>query len=646
MVSDGELIWQASKNRQQASHIYRFAEWLGERHRGINFHNYRELHSFSINSPALFWQACAEYSGLRWQERPRSVYVNPTGGMLTARWFSGAKLNYCQNLLVGDSDAPAVIGYVEGRDTVEELSYRQLTRQVANCAAALRRVGVNKGDVVAGVLANVNKTVVIALATSALGAVWSSCSPDFGVDALGERLGQIAPKLIFYTPAYIYGGKLYDCRAKIQQVVKQLGGNIRLLAVDHLGEFAGYDDYEELVADEEDQELEYCPCDFADPLFILFSSGTTGRPKCIVHSVGGTLLQHKKELLIHGDLDDDDRLLFYTTCGWMMWNWQLSALAVGCAIVLYEGAPHVPQVTNLWQVADQQEVTALGLSPRYLSLCRQRRVSYPAKLSKLRTIFSTGAPLTADHYRYVYQQVKEDVHLVSISGGTDILSCFVLGNVCLPVRVAEIQVKGLGMAVEVYDQQAQSVIDQRGELVCTKPFPAMPCGFLHDDDGQRFVETYFNFFQQRQVWRHGDFMMITADGGIRIYGRSDAVLNRHGLRLGTAEIYRQLQGIKSIIDAVAIDYQDGDDSQIVLFVKLAPNVCLDEALRMMINRSIATGLGKRYQPGRIVQVADIPYTLNGKKMELAVKQTFCGQEVTNRSAMANPEALSCFEKNR
>ena len=646
MVSEGELIWQASNERQRASHIYRFAEWLGERHQGIDFHNYQQLHNFSLSSPALFWRDCAEYSRIRWQRQPQSVYVNPTGGMRTARWFDGAKLNYCQNLLQGadNLDSLAVVSYIEGCDRAEELSYRQLTQQVTSCAAALRRAGINKGDVVAGVLANIDTTVVIALATSALGAVWSSCSPDFGVDAIGERLEQVTPKIIFYSPFYIYGGKVYDCRIKIQQVVERLTNDVQLVAVDHLDK-VDTDSYRQFVAGQQ-QELAYCPCDFADPLFILFSSGTTGRPKCIVHSVGGTLLQHKKELLIHGDLDDDDRLLFYTTCGWMMWNWQLSALSVGCSIVVYEGAPHVPRVTNLWQVADDNEVTALGLSPRYLGLCRQQQISYPAKLSKLQTIFSTGAPLTADHYRYVYQQIKEDLHLVSISGGTDIISCFVLGNVCLPVRVGEIQVKGLGMAVEVYDQQGNSVIAQRGELVCTRPFPAMPCGLLHDDDGQRFAETYLNYFPQRQVWRHGDFMMITADGGIRIYGRSDTVLNRHGVRLGTAEIYRQLQGIETIIDAVAIDYQRDDDSEIILFVKLADGVHLDEALQLAVNQSITEGLGKRYRPGRIVQVADIPYTLNGKKMELAVKQVFCRQEVTNRSAMANPESLSCFERDR
>ena len=644
---EGEIVWQADLARQKNSGMYRFATWLSEHFAelGYDFHRYDDLHRFSCDEAALFWRACADFCGFIWQREPEVTYRDADEGMQGRRWFPDARFNYCHNLLAhGDNDDVALYSYVEGLDGITTLSRRELRQDVARCVAVLRSLGVGKGDVVCGVLSNVPAAVIAALASAALGAVWSSCSPDFGAQGISDRLRQVDPKVIFYTTAYVYGHKRHDRRTEMRKVLAQFPHSYAI-AVAHLEDDAGADDalhFTELLAKAVSEELTYAAMTFADPLFILFSSGTTGAPKCIVHSGGGTLLQHLKEHVLHGDLGRGDRLMFYTTCGWMMWNWQLSALAAGCAVGLYEGAPHHPRITTLWDVAARSKSTAVGISPRYLDLCAQKKHNSLPVLPTLRTIFSTGAPLGNNHYRYIYTCVKQDVHLASISGGTDIIACFMLGNVLLPVRAGEIQGKGLGMAVEAWDSEGRSIVAAQGELVCTMPFVSMPLGFLHDAEGERFRAAYFNFFSNQEVWRHGDFITITAHGGIRMQGRSDAVLNPHGIRIGTAEIYRQLEQIDEIADAVVIDHQRGTDSSVVLFVVLQADQRLDAMLQQKIKHTVAAGLTSRHVPHTIMQVPDIPYTVNGKKMELAVKRALAGDHITNRAAMANPQAIDYF----
>jgi len=647
--NEGDIVWEADPERQQNSGMYRFAAWLSQRFpaRGYDFHNYPDLHRFSLAEADLFWRACADFCAFIWQRQPRLTYRDDDEGMLGRCWFPEARFNYCQNLLQrGADDDVALYSYVEGQEGIATVTRRQLRDDVARAVVVLRNLGVSKGDVVCGVLSNVPAAVVAALATAAIGAVWSSCSPDFGAQGISDRLAQIDPRVIFFTTACIYGQKRHDRRATMQKVLSKFPHS-HAVAVSHLDDDEGTGDalnFTALLADAACHPLTYAEMSFTAPLYILFSSGTTGVPKCIVHSGGGTLLQHLKEHIIHGDLGRGDRLMFYTTCGWMMWQWQLSALAVGTAIGLYEGAPHHPRTTKLWEVAARTASTAIGLSPRYLDLCGQKKSPALPALPALRTVFATGAPLGSSHYRYIYTCVKADLHLVSISGGTDIISCFMLGNVLLPVRVGEIQVKGLGMAVAAWNLAGESVVAAQGELVCTAPFVSQPCGFLHDPDGSRLRQAYFNFFPGHEVWRHGDFITVTTHGGIRMHGRSDAVLNPHGIRIGTAEIYRQLEQLTEIADAVVIDLPRGTDSRMILFVVLHNAQQLDAALQQKIKKTIATGLTPRHVPRTIVQVPDIPYTVNGKKMELAVKQALAGDTVHNRSAMANPQALDFFIK--
>ena len=644
---EGEIVWQADPVRQKNSGMYRFATWLNERYaaKGYNFHDYSELHRFSITEAGLFWRACADFCGFKWQREPSLTYHDDGGGLWGRKWFPEARFNYCHNLLErGDDDDVALYSYVEGHDGIATMSRRELRDDVARCVAVLRSLGVSKGDVVCGVLSNVPAAVIAALASAAIGAVWSSCSPDFGAQGISDRLQQVNPKVVFYTTAYVYGQKRHDRRAEMHRVLAKFSRSYAI-AVSHLADDGGEKGelvFADLLSNAVAAELTYVEMAFADPLFVLFSSGTTGVPKCIVHSGGGTLLQHLKEHVLHGDLGNRDRLMFYTTCGWMMWNWQLSALAAGCAVGLYEGAPHQPRTMTLWDVTARSKSTAVGISPRYLDLCAQKKSNAIPALPALRTIFSTGAPLGSNHYRYIYTCVKQDVHLASISGGTDIISCFMLGNVLLPVRAGEIQGKGLGMAVEAWDNEGKSIVETQGELVCTLPFVAMPLGFLHDKEGERFKQAYFNFFANREVWRHGDFITITAHGGIRMHGRSDAVLNPHGIRIGTAEIYRQLEQLDEITDAVVIDHQRGDDSSMVLFVVLRGEQQLDTALQQKIKQTIAAGLTPRHVPRTIMPAPDIPYTVNGKKMELAVKRALAGDKITNRAAMANPQAIDYF----
>jgi acetoacetyl-CoA synthetase len=562
-----------------------------------------------------------------------------------ARWFPDATLNYAENLLAPKHAGTALVFYSETGERLE-LSWDELRRQVASVASGLRALGVGRGDRVAGWLPNRPETVVAALATASIGAVWSSCSPDFGKRAVLDRFGQIAPKVLFATDGYFYNGKRIDCLDVVDEVVRQLPRLAAVFVVGYirkrpdLTKVAGARHFSELL--ETAAALEFTALDFADPLFILYSSGTTGAPKCIVHGVGGTLLQHQKEHVLHTDIRAGDVVFFFTTCGWMMWNWLLSTLACGATVVLFDGAPFYPDPAALWRIAESESVKVFGTSARYLSALQTHGFS-PREhigLDALQSILSTGSPLAPASFDFVYANVKSDVQLASIAGGTDLISCFALGNPLRPVYRGELQCRGLGMAVQIYDEAGRAVVGKKGELVCTAPFPSMPVAFWNDPDGNKYRRAYFERFPN--VWCHGDYAELTVNGGVVIHGRSDAVLNPGGVRIGTAEIYRVVEQLAEIAECVAIDQEWQGDTRIVLFVRLAAGAVLDSSLQEKIRATLRAEASPRHVPAKIVAVEDIPRTINGKLVELAVRDVIHGREPGNLDALANPESLAHF----
>ncbi len=562
-----------------------------------------------------------------------------------ARWFPGARLNFAENLLRFQDDRPALVSVLESRGR-RQLSYRELARQTATLATRLAGLGVGPGDRVAGWLPNVPETVVAMLATASLGAVWSSCSPDFGLAGALDRFGQIEPKVLFAVDGYVYNGRRIDTTDKMRQAAERVATVTAVIWVSLLDAVpADAETFDAVVAVPADDDVPAPPFvqrAFDDPLYVLYSSGTTGKPKCIVHGIGGTLIQHLKEHRLHTDLRRDDVLFFFTTCGWMMWNWLVSGLATGATLVLYDGSPFRPRPATLMDLAERERITVFGASARYLSALAKagRRPATTHELSAMRMMLSTGSPLTADGFRYVYRDVKPDVHLASISGGTDLISCFVLGSPTLPVYEGEIQCAGLGMAVDVWDDAGRPVRGQKGELVCTRPFPSCPVGFWNDSGGERMHRAYFERFAG--VWAHGDFAERTEHDGFVIYGRSDAVLNPGGVRIGTAEIYAQVEQLDEIEEAICVGQDWDGDVRVVLFVVMRDGRVLDEALRARIRDVIRSNASPRHVPAKILEVADIPRTLSGKIVELAVRDVIHGREVTNTSALANPEALEQF----
>lgn len=632
-------IWSPQTARIEASHLKRFTEQFAPERQ-----DYAALHRWSIENPSHFWNAVASYTGLRVSHEATAI-VEDFDRMPGARWFVGAKLNYAENLLANDSDQPAIV-FVNERGDRRELSFTELRRQVGAIAKALKSFGVVSSDRVAGILPNSPECVVAALATASIGAVWSSCSPDFGSDSLLDRLGQIEPKVLFGVDGYNYAGKTLDCRPILQEVLDHLPSVENVVISNYLN--AGdppemraiTHTFEKLAA--RNAELEFTAVSFDHPLFIMFSSGTTGPPKCIVHSVGGTLLQHLKEHQLHTDIHAGDRVFYYTTCGWMMWNWLLSALASGASLILYDGAPLHPSPAVLWQLAADEEITIFGTSARYLSALEKRGYTPADDFSfpKLRAILSTGSPLAPSSFDFVYRQVKQDVMLASIAGGTDLISCFVLGNPMLPVYRGEIQCIGLGMDVRIFDSAGKEVVGQKGELVCGSAFPSMPIGFWNDPDGSRYRKAYFERYDS--VWHHGDFAELTEHGGIVMFGRSDATLNPGGVRIGTAEIYRVMEQLPEIVDSVVVGQVWDDDTRVVLFVQLSNGCELDEAIEQQIRNALRAAASPHHVPARIVAVADIPRTLSGKISERAVSDAVHGRPVANLTALANPDALAEF----
>jgi acetoacetyl-CoA synthetase len=623
--------------------------------------SYAELYRWSVMHPDEFWPRvwsffeviATERDGRQWDEVVRGIdRMAPPDDALGPRWFLGARLNFAENLLRYRDDRDAIVAWNEsGRQRV--ISYAELYAGVERVAAALRDRGIGVGDRIAGFMPNVPETVIAMLATASIGAVWSSCSPDFGVQGVLDRFGQIEPRVLFCTEQYRYAGKMVDLRERIREVVERIPA-IETVVVAPYGDAQSRksavpkaESWSDFKGPADAPPLEFVRLPFDNPLYILYSSGTTGLPKCMVHGGGGTLLQHLKEHALHTDIKRDDCVFYYTTCGWMMWNWLVSSLALGSTIVLYDGAPFSPKDESLWEMAEKERISVFGTSAKYLAMCEKNGV-VPAKthdLSALKTILSTGSPLAVHSFDYVYSKVKSDVHLASISGGTDIVSCFAGGNPIAPVYRGELQTRALGMAVHVFNEEGEAVVEEAGELVCTRPFVSMPVAFWNDPDSAKYRAAYFERYPN--VWRHGDWCELTEHDGMIIYGRSDATLNPGGVRIGTAEIYRQVEQLPEIVESVAIGQEIADDAsgdvRIVLFVRLREGFALDDSLRERIRRQIRANTSPLHVPKRIVQVADIPRTISGKISELAVRDVVHGRPVKNTEALANPEALRLYE---
>ena len=633
------VVWTPSQDQILNSNLKKFTEFV-EENTGKHFKSYDELHHFSISNPE-FWRFIIEFCKVE-GEWNGPIYEGEN--IFSAQWFPQSKLNFAENMLKNRSDNEALIFRCEDRIS-KTLSFAELYNQVSKTAQHLKELGVTKGDRVAGFLPNFAGSIVAMLATASVGAIWSSCSPDFGEQGVIDRFGQIEPKVLFCVDGYFYNGKTHNCLDKIKSFTARLPSLKQVVIFDYASlsniVINNSISYQEILENYEAIEIGFERVGFDHPLYIMYSSGTTGVPKCIVHGHGGTLVQHLKEHQLQTNISSGDRVFYFTTCSWMMWNWLVSALGTGATIMLYDGSPTYPDNTVLWQFADEEEFSHFGTSAKYIETLMKDDVNPSAifKLSNLKVICSTGSPLSAECYDYIYNNVGY-VHLASISGGTDIVSCFVLGVPNIPVRRGEIQGAGLGMAVEIWDDSGRVNRGERGELVCTKPFPSRPVKFWNDIDGRKYHAAYFDRFEG--VWAHGDFAEQTPDGGYIIYGRSDATLNPGGVRIGTAEIYRQVDRVKEVLESIVIGQIWESDTRIVLFVKLREGINLTETLADTIKKLIKNNCTSRHVPSKILQVEDIPRTKSGKIVEIPVRDIVHGREVKNKEALANPEALDYF----
>lgn len=647
-----KILWKPTKKQIQDSQMTEFTNYVND-HYQLSLQNYKELHTWSVQNIADFWQTFWDYSKIIHTGKIVSV-VDDDSKMPGAKWFSGIKLNFAENLLRYRDDKIALIFKGESSlpdsqaEKPQYITYKQLYDRVSILASAMRNAGVQPGDRIAGFLPNMPIAVIAMLASTSIGAIWSSCSPDFGIKGVLDRFQQIKPKILFTVDGYYYNGKKFNYLDKVKQIAEKLPSLINVVVnpyISHSVDLIGIPNgisYQNFINNSSNQELEFEQLPFDHPLYIMYSSGTTGMPKAIVHGAGGTLMQHLKELRLHTNLTCEDKIFYFTTCGWMMWNWLVSSLAVGATVVLYDGSPFYPDGNALWKMAEELGVTVFGTSAKYIASCEAAGIKprISADLSSLNTILSTGSPLSPESFDYVYRDIKKDVMLSSIAGGTDIISCFVLGNPNLPVYRGEIQCHGLGMDVHSYSSDENSIINTQGELVCTKPFPSMPIYFWNDPDGEKYRKTYFEEYPG--IWHHGDYISISDHGGVTMHGRSDATLNPGGVRIGTSEIYRVVENMEEIDDSLVIGQEWQGDERVILFVKLNDEYELDDNLIYKIKNTIKSNCSPRHVPAKILLTLDIPYTINGKKVEIAVKKIIHGKDVQNRDTLANPESLDYY----
>jgi len=640
------LLWEPSAERKAQANLTRFIDEVNSRWQaGCSDH--ASLYAWSVREPEKFWQSVWMFCGVV-GDMGAGPYLTEAARMPGARWFPAARLNFAQNLLRRRDHDAALVFWGENK-VRRRTTFSQLYDQVSVTAQALRAMGIKPGDRVAAFMPNMPDTVVALLATTSIGAIWSSCSPDFGAQGVLDRFGQIQPKVLFCVDGYYYSGKTHDTLPRIAEIVRKLPTLEKVVVIPYLiakpliGDIPKAVHAAAFTQGFKPGEIGFEQLPFDHPLCILYSSGTTGVPKCIVHGAGGTLLQHLKEHQLHSDLKRGERLFYFTTCGWMMWNWLVSGLASGATLLMYDGSPFYPNPSVLFDLADTENMNVFGTSAKYIDALAKLGVkpSKTHRLDSVKTMTSTGSPLVAESFDYVYASIKRDLLLSSISGGTDIVSCFVLGSPLLPVYRGELQCRGLGLKVEVYNDAGQSVVDEKGELVCSAPFPSMPVGFWNDAEGKKYRDAYFGRFPG--VWCHGDYMELTPRGTAVIYGRSDAVLNPGGVRIGTAEIYRQVEQLNEVVESLVIGQNWDNDVRVVLFVRLRDGLALDEALVKKIKTQIRANTTPRHVPAKIVQVADIPRTKSGKIVELAVRDVVHGQPVKNQEALANPEALDLYK---
>ncbi|MBA2655096.1 MAG: acetoacetate--CoA ligase [Gammaproteobacteria bacterium] len=636
-----KIMWQPSKEFQAATEMNHFMAIVNSSF-NLSLSCYADLYDWSISHKAFFWKALWDFFSIQAGKPADKIFV-PGNSMWDCNWFEGATLNFAENLMRRRDDKIAIV-FNNEKNQRKTLSYSQLYTAVAKTAAYFKKLGIKKDDRVAAILPNVPETIISMLATTSLGAIWSSCSPDFGKEGLYDRFHQIQPKILIVCDGYNYAGKTFTSQEKIAWLCKQIPSIQKIILVVNTNDgfsleatpFAAI-----LSGPETTLEFEHPP--FNHPVYIMYSSGTTGIPKCIVHGAGGTLLQHFKELALHSNVTQNDTLFYYTTCGWMMWNWYISSLGLGATVAQYDGAPFYPSPTRLLDFVDEEKITIFGTSAKYISALEKHNITPKLShdLGSLQTILSTGSPLIPQNFTYIYENVKSNVCLSSISGGTDIISCFALGNPTLPVYRGELQCIGLGMAVKIFNDAGKSVINEKGELVCTNAFPSMPIYFWNDSNGEKYQQAYFNKFPG--VWAHGDFAEITDRGTLIIYGRSDATLNPGGVRIGTAEIYRQVEKIPDIIESLAVGQEWKDDTRVILFVVTKENLPVTEELESDIKKTIREHCSARHVPAKIIKVPDIPKTINGKIVELAVRDVIHNRPVKNIASIANPECLEYFK---
>ncbi len=642
------ILWKPSKDQINSSQLEAFRLQVNSRF-NLKIENYSELHSWSISNINDFWKAIWGFMAIKCSSNYNQV-VDDENKMPGAKWFDGLLFNFAENLLRIKSDKAAIIFQSENADS-KIISYNELYDEVEKVASTLRKMGIKNGDRIVGIMPNLAETVIAMLATTSIGAIWSSCSPDFGTQGILDRFTQINPKIIFASDGYFYKGKSFDSLNKLKDLLNHLPSVRKVIITPFVRENPDISSINNSLVwndfiDPKPNPIIFEQVPFDHPLYIMYSSGTTGKPKSIVHGAGGTLIQHLKELRLHTDININDTVFYFTTCGWMMWNWLVSNLAIGSTILLYDGSPFHPDRNSMWDMIDNYKVSHFGTSPKFLETCRDTKLS-PIKthsLKSLKSILSTGSPLVEECFEYVYKHIKKNIQLSSISGGTDIISCFALGNPILPVINGEIQCLGLGMDVAAFNKNGEDLVNKKGELVCKKAFPSMPVYFWNDKNGKKFFDAYFNKF--KNVWHHGDFIEINNYGGVKIFGRSDATLNPGGIRIGTAEIYRVVDRFDAVNDSLVIGQSINDDERVILFIIISNGYKFSNKLVHDIKKTIFKECSPRHVPEIILEAKDIPYTINGKKVEIAVKKVINGENVENKDALKNPEALDLFKNIR